>query len=203
MLKNKQKRFILNQKTHTVFAFSLLPQFDSVILTAFNLNFVSELGKSSCRWFTPVFIRVTPALHTTAANRRAAHIQYSNQVSILRRSGLAGSQVVSCAFQKMTSPHIESVQGPVLTAGVNKVRGLYRNHSISVSICPFGIFWTVQPFKTKPGMVVHNHELESVTKQMAFYLQGKGHSERSHNWNMTVSFVSFELQLLLQPNLIW
>ena len=195
----KQTKTLHSQSEKTrLFAFSLFPQFDSVILTAFNLNFVSELGRSSCRRFTPVFIRVTPALHTTAANCRAAHIQYSNKVSILRWSGPAGSQVVSCAFQKMTSPCMESEQGPVHTAGVNKVRGLYWNHCLCVHLSVWHL-WNGSTFQNQTwdgGALSWTGECH----QMAFYLKGKGHSERSHNWNV---IVSFELQLLLQPNLVW
>ena len=51
------------------------------------------------------------------------------------------------------------------------------------------IFWIIEPFTTKFGMVMHPHELECLPKRFCGCLQGQGHSEESYNQNMTnISF---------------
>ena len=54
----------------------------------------------------------------------------------------------------------------------------------------------------KCGMVMHCYELECHAEKLACYFQGQGHSEGSCDQNMTVSMVSSELLILLQPNLV-
>ena len=63
-------------------------------------------------------------------------------------------------------------------------------------------FLNWKQFVTKLGVVVHHHESESHAKRLVCYLQGHGHSKGSYDRNMTVSNVSSELLILLQPNLV-
>ena len=72
---------------------------------------------------------------------------------------------------------------------------------LSVNVCPAEIFLTTEPFVTKLGIVLHHHEPECHTQRLVCQLKDQGHSEGLYNQNMTVSTLSYELLILLQPNL--
>ena len=55
---------------------------------------------------------------------------------------------------------------------------------------------------SKLGIVMHHYESECHAKRLLCYLQGQGHCKSSYDQNMTISTVSFELLILLQPNLV-
>ena len=50
---------------------------------------------------------------------------------------------------------------------------------------------------------MHHHEPECCAKRLVHYFQGQGHSKSSYDQNMTVFSISFELLILLLPNLLW
>ena len=68
--------------------------------------------------------------------------------------------------------------------------------------CPDDIFWFVDSFTTKLGMVMRHHEPDCLRKRLIFCLQGQGHTEGSYSQNMTFC-MSSELLTLLQLNLVW
>ena len=62
--------------------------------------------------------------------------------------------------------------------------------SLHVSVCrlcPEDILWTVQPFVSKPEMVVQRPEPVCRAQELGCYLQGQGHNKGLYNYNMTVS----------------
>ena len=68
--------------------------------------------------------------------------------------------------------------------------------------CPDDIFWFVDSFTTKLGMVMRHHEPDCLRKRLIFCLQGQGHTEGSYSQNMTFC-MSSELLILLELNLVW
>ena len=77
------------------------------------------------------------------------------------------------------------------------------NLKMLMNVCPHDIFWIATSLTTKVGMVMHHYEPDCLPKRLVCYLQGQGHSEGSHNHNMTVSTIFAELLILLLPNLVW
>ena len=73
---------------------------------------------------------------------------------------------------------------------------------ISVTLYLDSIFWAAELFVTKLGMMLYHLklELERHAKILVCYLQVQGHSEL--NYNVTVSFVSSELLILFQADLV-
>ena len=73
----------------------------------------------------------------------------------------------------------------------------------NVNVCPNGVFYTTKHFVSNFGIVMHHYESECHAKRFICYFQGQGHCKSSYNQNMTISIVSFELLILLLPNLVW
>ena len=71
-----------------------------------------------------------------------------------------------------------------------------------VNVCPDDVFRTTKHFVFKLGSVGHHYEPECHVKRLICYFQGQGHCMRSFDQNMTISTVSFELLILLLPNLV-
>ena len=89
--------------------------------------------------------------------------------------------------------------------------GVYWNYSTSLSVlssclcvqsCPHDISWTTELFLTKLGMEVYYHETMCHAEKLVHYLQCQDHSEGLYNQNMTISTISSELLVCLQPNLV-
>ena len=71
---------------------------------------------------------------------------------------------------------------------------------ISIKVYLESIFWAAELFVTKLGMMLYHLELERHAKILVCYLQVQGHSEL--NYNVTVSFMSSELLILFQADLV-
>ena len=54
-----------------------------------------------------------------------------------------------------------------------------------MNVRPDGIFWTAEPFASKPRMMMHHHKLECKTNRLVYYLQG-------HSQSMTIAVVLFD-----------
>ena len=70
-----------------------------------------------------------------------------------------------------------------------------------VNVCPDDIFWTTEHIVTKPGMVMQRHKQECPAEKLGHFVQCQDRSEGLHDQNMTISIVSSELLVRLQPNL--
>ena len=71
-----------------------------------------------------------------------------------------------------------------------------------VNVCPDDIFLTSEHFVTKPGMVVQHHKPKCHAEKLVHCFQCQGHSEGLCYQNMTISVVSSEMLVGLQPNLV-
>ena len=58
-------------------------------------------------------------------------------------------------------------------------------------------------FLFKLNIVMHRYESECHAKRLICYFQGQGHCKSSSDQNMTIFTVSFEVLILLLPNLVW
>ena len=69
---------------------------------------------------------------------------------------------------------------------------------------PDNSFWTTKHFVTKLDMMMRHYEPECPMKKLVYYLQlqGQGDSNCWYNQVLTVSTISFELLILLQPHLV-
>ena len=85
-----------------------------------------------------------------------------------------------------------------ITAFRVKVTAMVKN----VNVCPGDIFKITKHFVSKLGILMLHHESEHHAKRLICYFQGLGHCKRSYDHNMTISTVSFELWILLLPNLV-
>lgn len=92
--------------------------------------------------------------------------------------------------------------------------GILESLCPCVRLCSENIFWTVQPFVTKLGMVILQNKLECHAKKRKEEIKkkkkaklgccrhGQGQSKWLYNQNMTVCTISSERMILLQPNLV-
>ena len=72
----------------------------------------------------------------------------------------------------------------------------------SVNVCPDNIFYTIKNIVFKLGIVIHHYESECHAKRLICHFQGQGHCKSSYDQSMTISVVSSELLVALQPNLV-
>ena len=76
-------------------------------------------------------------------------------------------------------------------------------HALSVQILSGASISASQSFATKLGMVVHHHEPECYARTLALLSHGPCVKDSYFcNQNVTISTISFELLILLQPDLI-
>ena len=77
-----------------------------------------------------------------------------------------------------------------------------RRFKMSVNVCPDDIFWTVEHFVTKLGMVMQHHEPECHAGKRMFSIFKVKVTARAHNYNqnMALSTISSELLISWQPN---
>ena len=68
-----------------------------------------------------------------------------------------------------------------------------------VNVCLDHVFLTTEHFVAKPGMVM---QPECHAEKLVHCLQCQGHSKGLYNQNMTISAISSELLVGLQPNLV-
>ena len=57
-------------------------------------------------------------------------------------------------------------------------------------------------FVFKLSIVIHHYESECHAKRLICYFQGQGHCKSSYDQNMKISTVSFELLIVLLPELV-
>ena len=76
------------------------------------------------------------------------------------------------------------------------------------SLCPpvflsvfLRIFWTVQPFVTRCGMVMHFYEAECHVKKLGCFLQGQGYN--AYIIKIWLWLYLLNDEILLQLNLVW
>lgn len=83
----------------------------------------------------------------------------------------------------------------------NKILGWGYLGITVCGFCPDSIFCISLPFITKLGVVVHHHKLECCAFFFFFYsCCPQGHSEGLYDQIITISTISPELEIFLQPN---
>ena len=81
--------------------------------------------------------------------------------------------------------------------------GIMESVHLSVQILSGASIAASQSFATKLGMVVHHHEPECYARTLALLSHGPCVKDSYFcNQNVTISTISFELLILLQPDLI-
>ena len=79
-----------------------------------------------------------------------------------------------------------------------KVTAKFQN----ISECyPDDIFWIIELFTTKDGIVMHHYEPDCLPKRSIYCFQGQGYSEGSYNQNI-ISNISSELLILVWWHII-
>ena len=78
-----------------------------------------------------------------------------------------------------------------------------QRFKMSVNVCPDDIFWILEHFVTKLGVVMQHHKPECPVKKLDYCIQGQGHSEGSKCQWMFVRMTSSQPQNNLLPNLVW
>ena len=69
--------------------------------------------------------------------------------------------------------------------------------------CPDVIICGWLGSKHQLSIVMHRYESGCHAKRLNHYFQGQGHCKNSYDQIMTIAAVSFELLILLLPNLVW
>ena len=77
-----------------------------------------------------------------------------------------------------------------------KVRGIYWNHHVCLSVSSFVQKISSQPYVTKPGMVMHHQGVECHERKI-------GYSEGLYTIKILLFTIASELMLLLLSNLVW
>ena len=73
---------------------------------------------------------------------------------------------------------------------------------MSMNVCPESMFWIVEPFTTKFGMVMHHCEPECLSERLLFCLQGQGQN-KDFMMKIWLSCIFSELLILLRLNWVW
>ena len=98
--------------------------------------------------------------------------------------------------------HHQKPECPVKKNWIIAFRVIVTEKGQNVNVSPDDIFKITNYFVSKLGIVMHHYQLECHAKRLICYFQGLGLCMSSYDQNMTISTVSFELLILLLPNLV-